>query len=62
MTLVGFQNFLKFYKFNFNNIILTGGGRKNTYLLNILKNNINKKINLIDNLKINGDLVEAKMF
>ncbi len=62
MTLVGFQKFLKFYKFNFNNIILTGGGRKNTYLLNILKNNINKNITLIDNLKINGDLVEAQMF
>ena len=52
----------KFYKYYFNNIILTGGGRKNTYLLKILKNNINKKITLIDNLKINGDLVEAQMF
>ncbi len=62
MTLVGFQKFLNFNKMEFNNIILTGGGRKNTYLLKILKNNINKKITLIDNLKINGDLVEAQMF
>ena len=62
MTLVGFQKFLNFNKIEFNNIILTGGGRKNTYLFKILKNNINKKITLIDNLKINGDLVEAQMF
>ncbi len=62
MSLVGFQNFLKINKFHFNNIILTGGGRKNTYLLKILRDNINKKITLIDNLKINGDLVEAQMF
>ena len=62
MCLVGFQKFLKINKFHFNNIILTGGGRKNIYLLKILKNNINKKITLIDNLKIDGDLVEAQMF
>ena len=62
MSLVGFQKFLNVNKFHFNNIILTGGGRKNTYLLKILKNNINKKITLIDKLKINGDLVEAQMF
>ena len=62
MPLVGLQKFLIINKFHFNNIILTGGGRKNTYLLKILKNNINKKITLIDNLKIDGDLVEAQMF
>ena len=62
MSLVGFQKFLNINKFHFNNIILTGGGRKNAYLLKILKNNINKKIILIDKLKINGDLVEAQMF
>jgi len=62
MILVGFQKFLKSNKIYFNKIILTGGGRKNTYLLKILENNINKKFTLIDNLKINGDLVEAQMF
>ena len=62
MSLVGFQKFLNINKFHFNNIILTGGGRKNNYLLKILKKNINKKITLIDNLKIDGDLVEAQMF
>ena len=62
MTLFGFQKLLNFNQIKFNKIILTGGGRKNTYLINILKNNINKKIILIDNLKINGDLVEAQMF
>ena len=62
MTLIGFQKFIDLNLINFDNIILTGGGRKNNYLLKILKNNINKKITLIDNLKINGDLVEAQMF
>ena len=62
MTLIGFQKFLNNNKIQFNNIILTGGGRKNNYLLKILKKNIKKKIILIDNLKIHGDLVEAQMF
>ncbi len=62
MILIGFQKFLNIKKIKFNNIILTGGGRKNDYLLKILKNNIKKKITLIDNLNINGDLVEAQMF
>ncbi len=62
MTLVGFQKFFDNNKLKFDNIILTGGGRKNNYLLKILKNNIQKEITLIDDLKINGDLVEAQMF
>ena len=62
MILVGFQKFLKFNKVYFNKIILTGGGRKNSYLLKILENNINKQFTLIDSFKINGDLVEAQMF
>ena len=57
-----FQKFLNFTNIQFTNIILTGGGRKNTYLVQILQNNINKKITKIDSLKINGDLVEAQMF
>ena len=49
-------------KLNFDIIILTGGGRKNNFLLKILKSNINKKISNIEEFNINGDLVEAQMF
>ncbi len=62
MVLVGLENFININKFQIDSIILTGGGRKNNFLLKIFKNNINKKIELIDSLKINGDLVEAQMF
>ncbi len=62
MVVVGFQKLLKNKKIKFNKIILTGGGRKNSYILKILKDNIDKKIILIDTLKLNGDLVEAQMF
>ena len=62
MVVVGFQKLLKKKKIKFNKIILTGGGRKNSYILKILKDNIDKKIILIDTLKLNGDLVEAQMF
>ena len=62
MILIGIQKFSNNYKYKFNRIILTGGGRKNKYLLKILKDNITHEIILIDKLKINGDLVEAQMF
>ena len=62
MVLIGFEKFIKINKIDFKNIILTGGGRKNQFLLKILKKNINKKFKLIDNFEINGDLVESQMF
>ena len=62
MILIGFKKFIESLNFEFQNIILTGGGRNNKFLLKILRNNINKKIYLIDNFKINGDLVESQMF
>ena len=46
-----------------NEIIFTGGGRKNKYLLNLLK--VLKKdlqISIIDDYGLNGDLIEAQMF
>ena len=62
MTCIGLQEFIKKNKVKFNKIILTGGGRKNKYLLEILNDQINKKIDVIDNYKIDGDLVESQMF
>ncbi len=49
-------------------IILSGGGRKNKYLINRLKLNLSKfniyenNLNLIDDYKINGDFIESKAF
>ena len=46
-------------------IIITGGGRKNLFLIKVLKEQLkNKGINivLIDNLNFNGDLLEAQAF
>jgi len=49
-------------KLNINeNIILCGGGRKNKFLLDIIKSH-NKKIKLIDDYGINGDFVESQAF
>ena len=48
---------------NINEFILTGGGRKNKYLLNSLRNlRKDKKFSIIDDYKFNGDLLEAQMF
>ena len=47
------------------NIIITGGGRKNKFIINNLKKHFNKrkiKIILIDKLKINGDFIESQTF
>tara|TARA_Y100000590_G_C15563210_1_gene955595 strand:+ start:60 stop:1169 length:1110 start_codon:yes stop_codon:yes gene_type:complete len=42
-------------------IILCGGGRKNNFLVQKLKNE-NKKIKLIDQFGVNGDFVESQAF
>ena len=46
------------------NILVCVGGRKNNILLNGIKKNLKKKINikLIDELNINGDFVESQAF
>ena len=44
------------------NIYVCGGGRKNKYLINSLKNKIKKKVSLIDDLSIDGDFVESQAF
>ena len=46
-----------------NEIIFTGGGRKNKYIIKTIKN-LRKdiKFSIIDDYKFNGDLIEAQMF
>ena len=45
-----------------NDIYVCGGGRKNSYLINSLKNKISNKISMIDDLQINGDYIESQAF
>ena len=45
-----------------NDIYICGGGRKNKYLINSLKNKINNKIFYIDDLNIDGDYIESQAF
>ena len=46
-----------------NEIIFTGGGRKNKYLVNTLRGlKKDLKFSIIDDYKLNGDLIEAQMF
>ena len=45
-------------------VLVCGGGRKNTILLNSIKKKLPDKINLslIDDIEINGDFVESQAF
>ena len=45
-----------------NDICLCGGGRKNNYLINLLKKKINNKLFMIDDFQIDGDYVESQAF
>ena len=45
-----------------NDIYVCGGGRKNKFLINSLKEKINNKIFFIDDLNINGDYIESQAF
>ncbi|HJO13247.1 MAG: anhydro-N-acetylmuramic acid kinase [Pelagibacteraceae bacterium] len=65
MTIVCIDLGLKLIKKKINELIITGGGRKNLFLINVLKKQFKKKginIVLIDNLNFNGDLLEAQAF
>ena len=46
----------------FANIILSGGGRKNKFLIKTLEKKIKFPLKLIDEYKINGDFVESQAF
>ena len=47
-----------------NNMILSGGGRKNKFLIKKIKEKIGKyfKITMMDEYNINGDFVESQAF
>ena len=45
-----------------NNVYVCGGGRKNNYLIDLLKKKINKKISMIDDLQLDGDFIESQAF
>ena len=45
-----------------NHIYICGGGRKNSYLINSIKNKIKNKISMIDELQIDGDFIESQAF
>ena len=65
MTIICIDLGLKIIKKKINKLIITGGGRKNLFLINTLKKQFkNKGINivLIDSLNFNGDLLEAQAF
>ena len=49
-------------KIGYNDIYVCGGGRKNKFLINSLKNKINNKLFDIDDLDINGDYIESQAF
>ena len=44
------------------NIIISGGGRKNKFLIKRIEKKINNKLKLIDDFGINGDFVESQAF
>ncbi len=44
------------------NIYVSGGGRKNKFLLESIEKAANRKIKLIDDLEIDGDFVESQAF
>jgi anhydro-N-acetylmuramic acid kinase len=49
-------------KIKYKNIYVCGGGRKNLYLIERIENKIQHKINLIDELSVNGDFIESQAF
>ena len=53
---------LNFFSRKPKEIILCGGGRKNMYICNRIKQTSNIKTNVIDEYKVNGDFVESQAF
>ena len=65
MTVVSIYNAVKLSNTKFDKLILTGGGRKNTFIVNELKKLLEKqkiKIQLIDKYNFDGDMLESQAF
>ena len=45
-----------------NDIYICGGGRKNKFLINLLKKKIKNKVLMIDDLQVEGDYIESQAF
>ena len=45
-----------------NLILLSGGGRKNKYILNNIKKKFRNSVKLIDDFNFNGDFIESQAF
>ena len=43
-------------------ILISGGGRKNKFIISKIKENLNSKISLIDEFDFNGDFIESQAF
>ena len=44
------------------NIYVCGGGRKNKFLIKRIEEKIKNKINMIEDLNLNGDFIESQAF
>ena len=65
MTILAILKELKKLNNKVNNIILTGGGRKNKYIVSEIKKRLKKnniKLMLIDEFNFNGDFLESQAF
>ncbi len=61
-TIVEFTADILAKKITKDNIYLCGGGRKNNFLIETIEKKKNIKLNLIDDLGINGNFVESQAF
>lgn len=52
----------KINKLNINYLVITGGGRKNNYLIEMLKEKLNSKILIAEEVGWEGDAIEAQAF
>jgi len=52
----------RYLKDSYKNIIISGGGRKNKFLIKSIEKKINCQLKLIDDFKINGDFIESQAF
>ena len=62
LTSLTIVNALNFFTLKPKEIILCGGGRKNKYIYERIKELSNIEINNIDKYKINGDFIESQAF